>query len=56
MPNPVLAALGRPLRLGIVGGAPPSMIGPVHRMAAEMDGRFRLVAGVLSFLWFGRMF
>lgn len=48
MPNPVLAALGRPLRLGIVGGAPPSMIGPVHRMAAEMDGRFRLVAGVLS--------
>jgi len=48
MPNPVLAALGRPLRLGIVGGAPPSMIGPVHRMAAEMDGRFRLLAGVLS--------
>ena len=48
MSNPVLAALGRPLRLGIVGGAPPSMIGPVHRMAAGMDGRFRLVAGVLS--------
>jgi predicted dehydrogenase len=48
MPNPVLAALGRPLRLGIAGGAPPSMIGPVHRMAAEMDGRFRVVAGALS--------
>ena len=24
--NPVLAALGRPIRLGILGGAPPSMI------------------------------
>lgn len=48
MSTPVLAALGRPLRLGIVGGAPPSMIGPVHRMAAEMDGRFCLLAGVLS--------
>lgn len=48
MPNPVLAALGRPFRLGIAGGAPPSMIGPVHRIAAAMDGRFALVAGVLS--------
>ena len=47
-PNPVLAALSRPFRLGIAGGAPPSMIGPVHRMAAALDGRFRLVAGVLS--------
>lgn len=40
--------LGRPFRIGIVGGAPPSMIGPVHRMAAVMDGRFVLVAGVPS--------
>jgi predicted dehydrogenase len=48
MTNPVLAAFGRPFRLGIIGGAPPSMIGPVHRVAATMDRRFALVAGVLS--------
>jgi predicted dehydrogenase len=48
MTNPVLAAFGRPFRLGIIGGAPPSMIGPVHRVAATMDQRFALVAGVLS--------
>jgi predicted dehydrogenase len=48
MSNPVLAALGRPFRLGIIGGAPPSLIGPVHRVAATMDHRFDLVAGVLS--------
>jgi predicted dehydrogenase len=46
--NPILAALGRPFRLGIAGGAPPSMIGPVHRIAAPMDQRFALVAAVLS--------
>jgi predicted dehydrogenase len=46
--NPVLAALGRPIRLGILGGAPPSMIGPAHRMAATLDGRFTLVAGMVS--------
>jgi predicted dehydrogenase len=48
MSNPVLAALGRPFRLGIVGGAPPSMIGPVHRVASMMDQRFTLLAGMLS--------
>lgn len=48
MTNPVLKALGRPFRLGIIGGAPPSMIGPVHRLAATMDQRFALVAGMLS--------
>jgi predicted dehydrogenase len=48
MDNPVIAALGRPFRLGLVGGAPPSMIGPVHRAAAAMDGRFALAAAVLS--------
>jgi predicted dehydrogenase len=48
MTNPVLAAFGRPFRLGIVEGAPPSMIGPVHRVASTMDQRFTLVAGVLS--------
>ncbi len=37
-----------PLRLAMVGGGPGSFIGPVHRMAAELDGRMRLVAGVFS--------
>jgi predicted dehydrogenase len=40
--------LGRPLRLAFIGGAAPSMIGPVHLRAALMDRRFVVVAGVLS--------
>lgn len=47
-PNPIVAALGRPLRLGVIGGGPESFIGYVHRGGAEMDGRFRVVAGVFS--------
>ena len=39
---------GRPLRLGVIGGGPESWIGRMHRGAAEMDGWFRVVAGVLS--------
>ena len=46
--NPVVAALGRPFRLAVIGGAPPSMIGPAHRVGATFDGRFAIVAGVLS--------
>ena len=42
------AALGRKLRLGVVGGGPGSFIGSVHRSAALLDGRFDIVAGVLS--------
>lgn len=38
----------RPIRLGMAGGGPGSFIGPVHRMAARLDGRFDLVAGALS--------
>lgn len=38
----------RPLRLAMVGGGPGAFIGPVHRMAALLDGRFALVAGVFS--------
>ncbi len=32
----------------MVGGGPGSFIGPVHRMAAELDGQIRLVAGAFS--------
>ena len=46
--NPVIEALGRPLRLGVVGGGVGSFIGPVHRSAAVLDQRFDIVAGVLS--------
>jgi predicted dehydrogenase len=38
----------RKLRGGMVGGAPGAFIGPVHRMAATMDGEAELVAGCLS--------
>jgi hypothetical protein len=46
--NPILATLGRRLRLGVIGGGPGSFIGPVHRTAARLDDRFEIVAGVLS--------
>ena len=39
---------GRPLRLGVIGGGPESWIGAMHRGAAEMDGWFRVQAGVFS--------
>jgi len=32
----------------MVGGGPGAFIGGVHRMAARLDGRFRLVAGAFS--------
>jgi predicted dehydrogenase len=37
-----------PLRLGMVGGGPGAFIGPVHRIAAAMDGHFALVAGAFA--------
>jgi predicted dehydrogenase len=39
---------GRALRLAIIGGGPDSWIGRMHRGAAEADGWWRVVAGVLS--------
>jgi predicted dehydrogenase len=36
------------LRYGMVGGGTGSFIGPVHRMAAELDGMARLVCGAFS--------
>ena len=40
--------LSRRLRMGMVGGGAGSFIGPVHRMAAELDGNIELVAGAFS--------
>jgi predicted dehydrogenase len=43
-----IAALGRRLRLGVIGGGSGSFIGPVHRTAARMDDNYEVVASVLS--------
>jgi len=39
---------GRRLRGGMVGGAAGAFIGPVHRMAATMDGEAEFVSGCFS--------
>ncbi|MBI2771135.1 MAG: Gfo/Idh/MocA family oxidoreductase [Burkholderiales bacterium] len=44
----LLEKFGRPLRLAVVGGGPDSWIGRMHRGAAQMDGWFRVTAGVFS--------
>jgi len=41
-------AEARKLRMGMVGGGPGAFIGPVHRIAAELDARIELVAGAFS--------
>jgi predicted dehydrogenase len=38
----------RKLRMGLVGGGQGAFIGPVHRIAAELDGKIELVAGAFS--------
>lgn len=43
-----MKAVDRVLRMGMVGGGPGAFIGPVHKMAAELDGHMRLVAGAFS--------
>jgi len=39
---------GRRVRLAVVGGGGNALIGPVHRIAARLDDRFEICAGVLS--------
>jgi predicted dehydrogenase len=38
----------RALRWGMIGGGEGAFIGAVHRMAARLDGRYQLLAGVFS--------
>ncbi len=38
----------RRLRMDMVGGGPDAFIGPIHRIAAELDGEIALVAGAFS--------
>ena len=40
--------MSRRLRLGMIGGGRGAFIGAVHRMAARLDDRYELVAGVFS--------
>lgn len=44
----VIERLGRRLRLGVIGGGAGSFIGPVHRIAARLDGQYDIVASALS--------
>lgn len=46
--NPVMALLGRRLRLAVIGGGPGSFIGGMHRLAARLDDQYELATGVLS--------
>ncbi|MDY0743811.1 Gfo/Idh/MocA family oxidoreductase [Paucibacter sp. R3-3] len=46
--NPVIALLGRRLRLAVIGGGPGSFIGAMHRQAARLDDGYELVAAALS--------
>ncbi len=38
----------RRLQMGMIGGGPGSFIGPIHRIAAELDREIELVAGCFS--------
>ncbi|WP_018912771.1 Gfo/Idh/MocA family protein [Thiomonas sp. FB-6] len=44
----MMERLGRRLRIGVIGGGAGSFIGPVHRIAARLDGKYDLVAAALS--------
>lgn len=46
--NPVIATLGRRLRLAVIGGGPGSFIGAMHRQAARLDDCYEIVTGILS--------
>jgi predicted dehydrogenase len=44
----IIEAIGRRLRIAIIGGGPGSVIGEVHRIAARLDGYYDIVASALS--------
>jgi predicted dehydrogenase len=44
----IIEAIGRRLRLAIIGGGPGSVIGEVHRAGARLDGYYDIVASALS--------
>jgi predicted dehydrogenase len=44
----IIEAIGRRLRLALIGGGPGSVIGEIHRIAARLDGCYDIVASALS--------
>jgi len=44
----IIEAIGRRLRLAVIGGGPGSVIGEVHRAGARLDGYYNIVAATLS--------
>lgn len=44
----MIERIGRRLRLAVIGGGAGSFIGPVHRIAARLDGHYDIVASALS--------
>ena len=40
--------MDRKIRMGMVGGGRESLIGPIHRIAAQMDNKIELIAGAFS--------
>ena len=44
----VTEAIGRRIRLAVIGGGLGSVIGEIHRIAARLDGDYEIVASVLS--------
>jgi predicted dehydrogenase len=46
--NMTIEAIGRQLRLAVIGGGPGSVIGEVHRAGARLDGYYDIVASALS--------
>ena len=40
--------MSKPLRAGIIGGGRGAFIGAIHRIAAELDAKARVVAGAMS--------
>jgi predicted dehydrogenase len=44
----IIEAIGRRLRLAVIGGGPGSVIGEVHRAGARLDGYYDIVAATLS--------
>ena len=44
----IIEAIGRRLRLAVIGGGPGSVIGEVHRAGARLDGYYDIVASALS--------
>ena len=48
MTKSLLKKFGRRIRVGFVGGGIDSIVGSTHLSALRLDGKYELVAGVMS--------